>query len=159
MSETRANWRSSRGYRTFVDRAAPKATIVGNQVVDDATGTSFGRVLVVADTSGYVCDLEIELDQDPTLSTPSRLDDIEEKDDIRTTIAPASAQAALIESWLVLSFSADDGGRWIRLSASGLYLRVDGTRLLGVAVKGPEDDPAGRKEAAWLSSLTSSTNE
>lgn len=151
----RAIWLATRGFRAYVDPQAGVATIVGNQIHDDAVGTRFGAVAVVADSAGAVTDLEIDLRPrtEPSAILLPAPETVPERDVVTTTIPAVAASAALADGWLTLSFGAAGPDQWVRLTGLAVYLNVDGERLKGVAIASPETDPGGGKEAAWIATL------
>jgi hypothetical protein len=158
MTALQLAWDPSRSYRCFVDKPAGTANLVGSCIVDDATGHQIGPVVIVADTAGTVCDLEVRLTQvagAPSAMSAPHPEDVERADVVvATAVTPHSDPAVLLDDdWLIIAFTDMRRARWCRLADSPVYLRIGDGELAAVAVRAPESDVGGVKESTWLDSL------
>jgi hypothetical protein len=160
MTALKARWDPARRYQTFVHRPLGMVTVVSSVLRDDAQGRTVGPLLIVLDSNGYVCDIELRLPQESALipSSEMRPQPLEEAERISeavtTTIdTEATIAVALDPDWLVVRLSEINPGRWHQLGEQPLYLSLEGDRLVALAAREPTDDSDGKAEGAWLDEL------
>jgi hypothetical protein len=153
-------WDPHRRYRSFVHRPIAIVTVVSSTLSDEAQGRTVGPLLIVLDTEGYVCDLEIRLPEDNALVSTSKMPlqppgDAEQVHEPVTAALEATPSVAIAvdSEWMMVALSQAATGRWYQLGEQALYLFVGGERLVALAVREPIDDPDGKSEGLWLDEL------
>jgi hypothetical protein len=117
MTPLRVEWDPGRTYRCFVDRAAGKASLVGSRLTDDAIGHQIGPVVIVVDTAGTVCDLELSLtppDAPAVSSVSAPENDVVRVDEVVTTTITAGIDPSVVleDDWLIVSFIDKHHATW-----------------------------------------------
>jgi hypothetical protein len=165
MTALKARWDPARRYRSFVNRPLGMVTVVSSTLSDEAQGWTVGPLLIVLDSQGYVCDLELRLPEESALvpSPEMRPQPPDEPQRVHgpvtTGIDTADAVTVALDSdWLVVRLSNVATGRWYQLGEQQLYLSLERDRLVALAVREPTDDPDGKAEGSWLDELDGGRN-